>query len=50
LHWQNTTIESVRRFAKVIIHVFGPKYIPAANKEIDGNQREERLVGQACKH
>jgi hypothetical protein len=30
---EDTTIESVRRFAKVIIRVFGPEYLRAPNKE-----------------
>ena len=34
---EDTTIESVRRFAKVIIRVFGPEYLRAPNE-----------VGLAC--
>jgi hypothetical protein len=30
---KDTTIESVRRFAKVMIRVFGPEYLRALNKE-----------------
>ena len=30
---EDTTIESVRRFAKVIIRVFGPEYFRAPNKD-----------------
>src|SRR3990170_4397528 len=30
---EDTTIEPVRRFAKVIIHVFGPEYLRAPNEE-----------------
>ena len=30
---EDTTIESVRRFAKVIIHVFGPEYLRAPNED-----------------
>ena len=37
---EDTTIESVRRFAKVIIRVFDPEYLRAPNEEdtkkIDG--------------
>ena len=47
---EDTTIESVRRFAKVIIHVFGPEYLRAPNEEDTKNRwhlmREE--VGLAC--
>ena len=30
---EDTTIESVRRFAKVIIRIFDPEYLRAPNKE-----------------
>ena len=30
---EDSTIESVRRFAKVIIYVFDPKYLQAPNKD-----------------
>ena len=30
---EDTTIESVRRFAKVIIRVFGPEYLRAPNED-----------------
>jgi hypothetical protein len=30
---EDTTIESVRRFAKVVIRVFGPEYLRAPNEE-----------------
>ena len=47
---EDTTIESVRRFAKVIICVFGPEYLRAPNE--DDTKKSMALmrgeVGLAC--
>ena len=49
-----TTIESVRRFAKVIIHVFSPEYLRAPNKEdtkiLMASNERRGWPGNARKH
>ena len=52
---EDTSIESVRRFAKVIICVFGPQYLQAPNEDdtkklMSSNERRGMLGSIDCMH